>query len=274
MAVHLGCTPRAEDDPVSASPTPASPAATSSVESSAAAVPAAPRPPLRSPLQAEADLVRLQPPGFGAAVVSVPRGATDRRPIVVGVHGHGVRAEAACRNWRTATHAYPFVLCPHGLPVEASADAPVTWGPPAQMRAEIDAGIAALRARFSTHVAEAPLIYAGFSLGAKNGVEIVRRDAAKYPRVALGEGGYRELSSSVCAELAAGGVRRALLICSTKPCEISYRPVRERLEDAGIEVSLASAGGVVHRFDGDVVEQTRQRWPWLVGDAAEYAAAF
>jgi hypothetical protein len=143
-----------------------------------------------------------------------------------------------------------------------------------QMRAEIEAGLAALRTRFSTHLAEAPLIYAGFSLGAKNGVDIVRRDAAAYPRVVLGEGGYRELSRAVCSELAAGGVRRALLICSTRACEISYRPVRARLKDAGIEVAVASAGGEVHLFDGEVVERTRQRWPWLVRDAPEYARAF
>jgi len=209
---------------------------------------------------------------YGPATVAVPRGATEPRPIVVAVHGHGIRPERACRNWMQVASGFPFVLCPHGLPADAADDAPVTLGSAEHTQAEIEAGLSALRVRFGRHVASGALVYAGFSLGAKLGVEIVGGNPHRFGRVVLGEGGYAELTRPVAERLARAGIERVLLVCSTKPCEVSYRPARQRLTDAGIAVEVAASGGDVHLFQGLVVRAAQAKWPWLVAGIPAYAA--
>jgi hypothetical protein len=152
------------------------------------------------------------------------------------------------------------------LPADADPGQPVTLGNAEYTSREIAAGLAALRGRFPDHVSRGPLVYAGFSLGARLGVEIVSAAPQDYPLVALGEGGYDALTQSVADAWAAAGVRRVLLICSTQPCEHSFGRMRRRLEQADIATLLAASGGVVHRFRGAVVDSTRAAWPWLIGE--------
>src|SRR5688500_9215499 len=47
-------------------------------------------------------------------VVSVPLGAHEPRPVVIALHGGSERPERACPEWRIATDAHPFVVCPRG----------------------------------------------------------------------------------------------------------------------------------------------------------------
>src|SRR5688572_17197436 len=53
------------------------------------------------PLEAATPQVDLAVPGHAPAVVSVPVGTTERRPIVVVAHGNFDRAEWQCRTWRS-----------------------------------------------------------------------------------------------------------------------------------------------------------------------------
>ncbi len=261
--IGVACA-RAEREGTDAASAPASAGALPRMHSVASA---AAHPPL---LRAAGELVSLPVSGFGAATVSVPLGAAERRPVVVGVHGHGIRPEEACESWRRATYAFPFVLCPHGLPADAGPDAVVTLGSAKYTAREIEAGLAALKARFGAHVAEEPVIFAGFSLGARLGVSIVAASPERYPLIVLGEGGYQQLTRRLIGQYAKAGIERILLVCSTDQCEISYEPVSKRLRNAGIESRIASSGGAVHRFRGEVVEATRRNWPWLVRDASGY----
>ena len=124
-------------------------------------------PPALAPLTDAIWLESLPMPEGHAVFVSVPLGATEPRPVVVGMHGAGDRPEWACGGYRGATRAYPFILCPRGLPQGADKFAAP---PAARIEKDVADALTALRARFGAYVAEGPLLYAGFSLGAMNGV--------------------------------------------------------------------------------------------------------
>jgi hypothetical protein len=210
-------------------------------------------------------LVTLPLEGFGAAVVSVPLGASEPRSIVVGVHGRGDRPEWACGEWR------PFILCPHGTPVNASPGQGLAFQGAERTLREIDAGLAALKARFGRHVAEGPMIYAGFSLGAFLGVHIVAGDPARFPIAVLGEGGYT-WTADHAARFARGGGKRVLFVCSTGACNASTSPSVALLRRAGVEARMVSAGNIGHLVDDRIVQRIRAEWPWVLGGDGERAA--
>src|SRR6185437_9687538 len=164
-------------------------------------------------------LVHLPLDGFGPSAVSVPLGTTSPRPIVVGVHARNDRGEWACGEWRGVTEARPFILCPHGVPVDAPPAAGLVFAGAERTRHEIDAGLDALRARFGRYVAEGPIILAGISLGAILGVQIVSSDPARFPIAVLDEGGWEEWTPARVAAFAKGGGKRVLFVCSTAFCE-------------------------------------------------------
>jgi len=136
-------------------------------------------------------------------------------------------------------------------------------------RREIDAGLAALKTRFGPYVADGPMIYAGFSLGAILGVAIVADDPARFPIAVLGEGGQEEWTPARVASFAKGGGRRVLFVCSTGACETATSRPLAALARAGIEVKLVSAGHVGHLVDDRVVATVRAAWPWVTGEKTE-----
>jgi len=213
-------------------------------------------------------LVHLPLDGFGAAVVAVPLGATSPRDVVVGVHGRNDRPEWACGEWRGVTAA-PFVLCPHGVPADAPAGRGLAFAGAERTRREIDAGLAALRARFGPYVAQGPMIYAGFSLGAILGVAIVADDAARFPVAVLGEGGHDAWTPERVTRFVKGGGRRVLFVCSTGECEAATARPLAALSRAGVQVKLVSAGHLGHLVDDRVVAAVRAAWPWVTGDERE-----
>jgi hypothetical protein len=212
-------------------------------------------------------LVHLPIEGFGAAAVSVPLGATAPRSVIVGVHGRNDRPEWACGEWRGVTSAETFILCPHGVPVDAGPDRGLAFAGAERTRREIDAGLAALRARFGAYVADGPMIYAGFSLGAIHGVPIVADDPTRFPVVVLGEGGQDAWTPARVASFAQGG-RRVLFVCSTGVCETATARPLGALLRAGVEVKLVSAGHIGHLIDDRVVGTVRAAWPWVLGTPA------
>ena len=237
----------------------------------AAAADAGPPPPASAPAPAASALaplggewlVRLSLPGFGDAVVSVPLGATSPRLVVVALHGRNDRPEWACGEWRGVTEGKAFVLCPHGVPVDAPPGRGLAFGDAAATRREIDAGLAALRARFGPWIAEGPRVLAGFSLGAILGVPIVAEDAARCPVAVLGEGGQAQWTPARAASFARGGGRRVLFVCSTGACEQETAAARRILEREGVATRLVSAGHVGHLVDDRVVAVARAAWPWV-----------
>jgi hypothetical protein len=213
-------------------------------------------------------LVPLPLEGFGDAAVAVPLGATSARGVVVGVHGRNDRPEWACSEWRGVTPG-PIILCPHGVPVDAAPGRGLTFAGVERTRREIDAGLAALRARFGPYVADGPMIYAGFSLGAILGVPIVADDPARFPIVVLGEGGHDQWTPGRVASFAKGGGQRVLFVCSTGVCEAATAHPLAALVRAGVQAKLVSAGRIGHLVDDRVVSTVRIAWPWVSGEALE-----
>jgi hypothetical protein len=176
------------------------------------------------------------------------------------------RPEWACGEWLGVTKGHPFILCPHGFPIDAGPKEGLGFRTADELKREIDAGIVALRARFGRYVADGPMIYAGFSRGAFLGVPIVADDPARFPIVVLGEGGQSPWTDERASRFARGGGKRVLFVCSTAHCEVLAPPAVDILKRAGVEAKMISAGHLGHIVDDRVVRLIRGEWPWVVGD--------
>lgn len=211
-------------------------------------------------------LVHLQLEGFGKAMVAAPTGANSPRPILVGVHGIRDRPEWACGEFLGVTRGHPFILCPHGYPADAGPDDTLGFRSVDELKREIYAGVAAVRAKFGRYVAEGPMIYGGFSRGAFFGVNIVADDPANFPVVVLGEGGQTPWTKERATRFARGGGKRVLFSCSTPECERQTPAAIAILQQAGVEAKMVSAGHIGHIVDDRVVQLIRGQWPWVVQD--------
>ncbi len=217
------------------------------------------------PLAADGDLVVLDVPGFRPAVVSVPRGAIEPRPLVVALHGNFDRPEWQCEVWRAATAGYPFILCPRGVPRRDAPKSADRWEYSlAQVEVELDAGVAALRKRFAAYAVDGPIVYVGFSLGAILGTTIVHKSPARYPRVVLIEGGLGALTAGAAKRFRAQGGERLLLACGQKECARKSRLLLKMLERQGLGAHLVDGGNIGHTYDGAIAEGVAREWAWLV----------
>ncbi|WP_437984146.1 hypothetical protein [Sorangium sp. So ce117] len=242
-------------------------AADGGATSAAAAGDAAAAAPRAAPLRADAPFVELPVEGFPSAVVSVPNGATARRPVLIASHGNYDRPEWQCQVWRDIVGDGVFVLCPRGVarPDSPSAsDVRFTYESNARLEQEIDAGLAALRARFPEHVDPGAVLYTGFSLGAIMGSAIAARRAALFPRLVLVEGGHDKWTPATAKAFADGGGQRVLFVCAQAGCGGAAAAAAARLEKAGVLARVARSKEAGHRYDGPVAEETRRALDWLI----------
>jgi predicted esterase len=207
-------------------------------------------------------------PSGHRAVVSVPLGATEPRPIVVGVHGAGDRAEWACGGYRIATGAYPFVVCPEGNPAGAGKFS--TAGSVA-LAADIDAAVRLTREKFGRWVADGPLLYAGFSLGAIHAVPLLAKQGSTFPRVLLLEGAFHEWTPALARSFVESGGERVMLVCAGSDCSGSFGAAKRDLERAGAAVEIVGAGTGRHNLDGPMMKVLASHWAWLVEGDARWA---
>ncbi|WP_437992327.1 hypothetical protein [Sorangium sp. So ce145] len=220
-----------------------------------------------APLRADAPFVELPVEGFPSAVVSVPIGATARRPVLIASHGNYDRPEWQCQVWRDIAGDGVFVLCPRGVarPDSPSAsDVRFTYESNARLEQEIEAGLAALRARFPEHVDPGAVLYTGFSLGAIMGSAIAARRAALFPRLVLVEGGHDKWTPATAKAFADGGGQRVLFVCAQAGCGGAAAAAAARLEKAGVLTRVARSKEAGHRYDGPVAEETRRALDWLI----------
>jgi hypothetical protein len=274
LVLALGCgRPASRVEPSAApalesAPSPAPPAASVAAQSNAApgAVPA--QAPARAfePLVADASRIHLEVEGFRPAVVSVPLGSTEPRPLVVALHGNFDRPDWHCELWQSATRGFPFILCPRGVP---RGDVPKSmdrweYGSLDKTKKELDAGIAALEARFPGRIAEGPVVYLGFSLGAILGIQIAKKEAARFSRVVLIEGGLGGLDGPGIRRFQEGGGERILMACGQAGCTQKGKALVKRLEKQGILARVVDGGTIGHTYDGAIAEGIAREWPWLV----------
>ncbi|MGK3967102.1 hypothetical protein WMF01_41710 [Sorangium sp. So ce1667] len=220
-----------------------------------------------APLRADGPFVELAVEGFPSAVVSVPIGATARRPVLIASHGNYDRPEWQCQVWRGIAGDGAFVLCPRGVARSDSpsaSDVRFTYESNARLEQEIDAGLAALRARFPEHVDPGAALYTGFSLGAIMGSAIAARRAALFPRLVLVEGGHDKWTPATAKAFAEGGGQRVLFVCAQAGCGAAASAAAARLEKAGVLTRVVRGKEAGHRYDGPVAEETQRALGWIL----------
>jgi predicted esterase len=230
--------------------------------------PSAPEP--LAPLWNDAWLVPLGIDGFLPALVALPRGAREPRPVLVALHGLGDRADWICGSYAGITIAHPFILCPAGIPMPGTGL--YTLGTQDKTEDEIRAGVRALRDRYGPYVAAGPVVLAGFSFGAVRVANMLAADGAFSPSAALVEGAYERLQADFGRRFAATGGRRVLLGCSQPACDGAYKRSAPLLEAAGLEVRIAYSGENTHDITVRMRHTLWEGWRWLVRDEAGWAS--
>jgi predicted esterase len=209
--------------------------------------------------------IDLPVPGFGAAVVSIPRGAAGPRPVLVATHGAGDRPEWQCEVWRGMIGDGGFVLCPRG---RALGDWPGYYYPNHFFLSdELTASLAALKERFAGRVdLDAPL-FAGYSQGATMGSLVLPKHAAGFRRAVLIEGGYGhfgEWTLQSARRFHAAGGDRVILACGQGGCAQTAKRTKAVLEKAGIQTRLVYVQGSGHTYGGPMANALRDVFRWLV----------
>ncbi len=227
-----------------------------------------------APLDEPSAFVDLAVPGYDAAVLVVPVGATTPRPVVVVGHGNYDRPEWECHAWRYITQNRVFVLCPRGVPQRGvpPADAPrYTYSSDAALTAEANAGLAALRARYRGHVATGSVVYAGFSLGAIFGPKVGLRLEPGVSHVALVEGGYDAWTTDRVRAFRAQGGARVLFACGQSVNATSARRVAAHFAGTGVQAQVIYAPRAGHSYGGGLAPMLRQAFAALVEDDPRFA---
>jgi poly(3-hydroxybutyrate) depolymerase len=198
--------------------------------------------------------------------VSVPLGAREPRPIMIALHGGSDRPEWACSAWRGITNAYPFIVCPRGV---GANDAALAWSSPADTKQRVARAIAATKTMFEGWIREAPIVLAGFSMGATQAALLAKSEPRTYARIALAESAYApEPVMTFAPAWAAGGAERAIFLCTTLGCEAPYRSAARNVASHHVPARLNIAGTTEHGMWDVVVRSMRRDWPWLVERAA------
>jgi poly(3-hydroxybutyrate) depolymerase len=204
--------------------------------------------------------------GHPDALISLPTGATARRPVLIVVHGSGDRPNWQCEGWRSATAAFPFIVCPTGAydaRWSTPGDTRYTHTGGASLLGYIDASLAALAARYPDQAdIHAPLL-AGFSLGASEILGLAVKDPPRFPRIALIEGAWDGWTEARVTSYAHGGGEHVLYGAGQRDVERRQRATAKRLADAGLETRVVFAP-VGHSFDQRLVDAIGAEVAWLV----------
>jgi predicted esterase len=208
--------------------------------------------------------------GHPDAWMSLPTGATGKRPVVVVIHGSGDRPDWQCGGWRRATGEFPFVVCPRGAVAAGEStrdDVRYTHHGGAALLAYVDASLAALEARYPAYVDTSAPILAGFSLGASEILALAVRDPARFPRIALVEGATQGWTDARVDAYLAGGGQRVLFGAGQRANEAAARIIVKRLLAKGLGARVVYAP-VNHTFDPPLEDAIHEALPWFVaGDA-------
>ncbi|HET9932063.1 MAG TPA: hypothetical protein VFQ35_15275 [Polyangiaceae bacterium] len=238
-------------------------------------------PPLAEPARVEpspprlvsAPLVELEVPGFRPATLVVPAGAQSKRPIVVALHGNFDRPEWQCGVWQTIVEGNAFVLCPRGIPRRDAPAALDRWeyASAKAMKSELEAGLAALRARFADFVDDGPIVFIGFSLGAIYGASLVHTEPARFSRVVFIEGGVGTWTGASAKKFSQAGGQRLILACGQADCLSRVKRLGPSLEKAGLPTRVGGSAKAGHTYDGEVADVVRENWSWFVEGDARWA---
>jgi predicted esterase len=208
----------------------------------------------------------------------IPVGTTAPRPVVVATHGLGGGPQWVCPLWREIAGSDVFVLCPRGQRMPGEPDdvrpneASYRYPPADTLDAEIEAGLAALVARFPGRVDDAAVLYTGFSQGANMGVAVMAKRPSRYRRAVLTEGGHWRWTAERARAYAEGGGERVLFACGQTSCVKEATASAELLEAAGVKAKIVAAEGAGHVAGGAVAAETKGALDWLLADEERVTA--
>jgi hypothetical protein len=103
----------------------------------------------------------------------------------------------------------------------------------------------------------------GFSRGSWQIVPIAVAAPARFPRVAIVEGGASAWTPGRIADFAKGGGVRAILGCGQRGCVQEDTPLAGRLTKAGVQARVYFSP-VGHAYDRSLQEEIKKDWRWFV----------
>jgi len=218
----------------------------------------------------------LPVPGHPDAWMSLPTGATTKRPVVVVIHGAGDRPDWQCGGWRRATREYPFIVCPRGAYAPGDStkdDVRYTHGGGPALVAHIDAALDALAAKYPDYADTSQPLLAGFSLGSYEVFHIAVQQPSRFPRVALVEGLTDKLDDASARKFVEGGGLRVLFGCGQRGCSAAAKSAAQRLVTRDRLEARAVFAPVGHTFDPPLEDAVESEMGWLVADDPRWSAA-
>jgi predicted esterase len=224
-----------------------------------------------------APFVELAVPNHRPAVVSLPLGATSRRPVLVAAHGAGDRPEWQCHVWRGIVGDRAFVLCPRGFPTNPYVPPEHTgyfYTTHHALAREIGLAFEALVKRFPDHVDPKDPVFAGFSQGAIFGALVLPRHPVRFARAALVEGGYgffHEWNIHAAQTWTNRGGVRVLLACGRVRCVEQATPTAYYMKRGGLDARILHAEGAGHSYGGRMEIAVREAFGWLIEGDPRFA---
>jgi hypothetical protein len=202
--------------------------------------------------------------GTLVADFSPPIGATDRRPVVIALHGGGDAPEFACGEWRGTFGPWPFILCPYG--VRFGSSNLYGWASSAQARAAAERALAALAAHDPQHVDLRDPVLTGFSRGAMVAPAALAAGGLVFPAAVLVEGHTDDLASSAPG-MVKGGLTRILFVDSQAGnAQRAKADVAVLEHRGGVQARSVYVGPLGHGFFPRTAEGVRRGLQELLRD--------
>jgi hypothetical protein len=218
-----------------------------------------------------APLERIELEGGGHAFVALPVGARDKRVVIVGVHGAGDHPDWSCSEWQAVTAGWAVVVCPVGVkhPTDPAA---YVWSSAEAIAAAADRAVSAVRARYGAWMMDGPLTYGGWSQGGSLAAQVIASRPGTYDRAVLVEVGHTALDANqVAAGLVAGGVRHAVVSCSSWKCRAFARDFEGAARRRLLPARVVDAGIRGHWFDEPVFRALGPTFVWMFEEERAYA---
>jgi pimeloyl-ACP methyl ester carboxylesterase len=211
--------------------------------------------------------------GFNAAMHVAARG-TDARPVAVALHGNFDRAEWSCEAWAELVDSRAWLLCARGRPRDDVPRAYDRWtyGARGRVRAEIEAGLAALRAAYPERIAAGPVVLIGFSLGAIIAARLAIEEPSRFPRLLLVEGAHAVFTAETVRRFARRGGRGVVFGCGSRGCGVAARRVCALLLRERLECAEVTAAGLGHSYTDPIPSRARPPFDRLVSSDVRWRA--
>jgi hypothetical protein len=212
------------------------------------------------PLSAPSWLSSLEVPGFGAARVSVPLGATAPKPLLIALHGDRDRPEWTCGSYRHVVSSRAFILCPEGV---ARADRDFTLGTSEETSTELRKALPALKSRFKGYLSPGSVVLAALGPAVDQAIELALKEPSFFSHLLLVDGSTRRFTPPAATRFGSAGGKRVLVVCSVGACESDLEQRLRALAPVGVAARIVRVEQG-HGLDAEVVARLRSEFPWLV----------